>query len=167
MTDQQGGNWFAVIDGAQDSRLMALAQSCGNHVCMISGELDPGLAPALPWLVQLNPEERLTQVWRDHGQGRNWGITLQSPMDLLHVKLHLKKFLNARLPDGRLVLFRFYDPRVLRTYLAAATPAEREPWFAGVTRYSVESAQPGVYHDFTLHGGILLDRGQPVDRAAA
>ncbi|MDP3908197.1 DUF4123 domain-containing protein [Novosphingobium sp.] len=167
MAEVDGGRWYAVIDGAQDPRLMALVQSCAQHDCLISGKLDPALAPALPWIAVLDPAEQLTQVWRDHGQGRHWGITLQSAMDLLHVKLQLKKFLNARLPDGRLVLFRFYDPRVLRTYLTAATPPERDPWFGGITRYSVEAAEPGVYHDFTVQHGQLLDRGQPVNGLAA
>jgi len=167
MASDPGGRWYAVIDGAQDPRLVPLVQSCAQHTCLISGELDPGLAPALPWVALLDPAERLAEVWREHGQGRNWGIMLQSPLDLLHAKLHLKKFLNARLPDGQLVLFRFYDPRVFRTYLRAATPEERAPWFAGVTRYSVETPQPGTYHDFTLNGALLLDHGQPVHEVAA
>ena len=29
---------------------------------------------------------------------------------------HLRKFLISKLPDGRQVYFRYYDPRVLRTY---------------------------------------------------
>lgn len=162
MTGAEAGSWYAVIDGAQDPRLMPLVQSCADHACLISGDLDPDLAPALPWLVRLDPAERLTQVWRDHGQGRHWGVTLQSPLDLLHVKLQLKKFLNARLPDGATVLFRFYDPRVFRTYLRAATPGERLPWFNGIGRYSVESETPGHYHDFTLQGGQLFDHAQLV-----
>lgn len=160
-------NWYGVIDGAQDSRLVALAQSCANHVCLISGTLDSELAPALPWLVELHPGERLLNIWRQEGAGRNWGIALQSPMDLHRVKIHLKKFLNARLPDGTLAMFRFYDPRVLRSYMRAATSEEIIPWFSGIDRYSVESEQPGRYHDFHLSEGILLDGTIPIVRMLA
>lgn len=155
-------NWYGVVDGAQDARLMALAQTCANHVCLISGSLDSELAPALPWLVELRPDERLLNIWQQEGAGRNWGIALKSPMDLQHVKFHLKKFLNAKLPDGTLAIFRFYDPRVLRTYMHAATSEEIKPWFSGIERYSVESDQPGHYHDFHLSGGILLDGAKPI-----
>ena len=155
--DTPGAKWYAIIDGAQDPRLLSLVQKCSRHVCLISGELDPALAPALPWLVELLPDENLTAVWKRDGAGRNWGIAMLSALDLQHVKLHLKKFLNARLPDGTVAMFRFYDPRVLRTYFAAATPEEIAPWFRGIERFSVESPQAGQFHDFHLSGGVLYD----------
>ena len=135
--------WYAVIDGAQDPRLVVLVRQCRHHACLISGDLDRDLAPALPWVAEVDPREPLAHVWREHGGGRSWGITLESPLDLLRVKLHLKKFLNARLPDGTVALFRFYDPRVFRTYLEAATDEERARWFTGASRYLVESEQAG------------------------
>ena len=150
-TGHPGARWYGVIDGAQDPRLLSLVQKCANHACLISGELHPDLAPAL------------MPVWKRDGAGRNWGIALLSPLDLQHVKLHLKKFLNAKLPDGTIALFRFYDPRVMRTYFSAATPEETAPWFRGIERFSVESAQAGLFHDFHLRGGVLHDG----DRAVA
>ncbi len=161
------GRWYAVIDGAQDPQLLGLIQQCRAHVCLISGKLDPVLAPALPWLVEVQPDEQLIIDWRTKGAGRNWGIALESPLDLLHVKLHLKKFLNAKLPDGTVALFRFYDPRVLRTYLRAATAQELAPWFSGINRFSVESEQAGRFHDFQWHGGRLHDGPLPVAGAVA
>lgn len=159
--------WYAVIDGAQDPRLLGLVEQCRNHVCLISGELHPELAPALPWLVEVRPDEELITAWRSEGAGRNWGIALESPFDLLHVKLHLKKFLNAKLPDGTVAMFRFYDPRVLRTYLRAATPEELAPWFTGIRRFSVEAEQPGLFYDFHWHQGQLHDGPHPVGAAMA
>lgn len=157
LDNHTGMKWFAVIDGAQDPRLLSLVQKCARHVCLISGELHPDLAPALPWLVELRADENLMPVWKRDGAGRNWGVALLSSLDIQHVKFHLKKFLNARLPDGTLAMFRFYDPRVMRTYFSAATPEEIAPWFRGVERFSVESAQPGLYHDFHLRGGQIHD----------
>lgn len=157
--------WFALVDTAQDPALIDLVRACRNHVCLISGELDPVLAAALPWLVEIDPREPLVQAWRSEGEGRNWGYLMQSAMELQYVKLHFKKFLNAMLPDGTAVLFRFYDPRVFRTYIRSATPEEQTPWFRGVHRYSVESERPGHYHDFTLRDGVLYDGAYPVQGA--
>ncbi len=161
------GRWYAVVDTAQDPTLYALVKQCAEHVCIVSGALDPVLAAALPWVVALNPLEPLAIQWRSRGEGRNWGIMAQSTMPLNHVKLLFKKYLNAQLPDGEMVLFRFYDPRVFRTYMRAATPQEYADWFRGIDRYSVESAQKGQYHDFTLREGLLCDRGQPVQGVSA
>ncbi len=162
-----GGRWYAVVDTAQDRALLGLVKQCAQHICLISGELDPVLAAALPWVVLLDASSPLATEWRSRGEGHNWGIMMQSPMPLEHVKLLFKKFLNAILPDGNTVLFRFYDPRVFRTCLRAATPPEQADWFRGIARYSVESEQPGRYHDFTLQNGQLYDGREPVLGAPA
>lgn len=163
----QTEHWYAVVDTAQDPALYGMVKQCAQHACLISGKLDPDLAAALPWVVALNASEPLMAAWRTEGEGRNWGILVQSPLPLDYVRLHFKKFLNAMLPDGMTVLFRFYDPRVFRTYIRAATPQERAPWFRGISRYSVESERPGHYHDFTMRDGQLFDGAQAVDGALA
>ena len=52
-----------------------------------------------------------------------------APMDEL--RRHLRKFLQAQFPDGQVVVFRFYDPRVWRTYWPTLTPDERAAWTTG------------------------------------
>jgi hypothetical protein len=163
LSTNPSGRWYGVIDTAQDPALLPLVKQCAEHVSIISGQLDPQLAAALPWVIALDPREPLVARWHSEGEGRNWGILVQSPMTLGHVKLLFKKFINAQLPDGRVVLFRFYDPRVFRTFIRAAQPAERAPWFRGITHYSVESERPGHYHDFTLRDGALFDGARPVE----
>lgn len=157
------GRWYAVIDAAQDPRLFDLIKQCSHHACLISGELDPTMARVLPWVVRFDVNEPLMQAWKVHGQGANWGIMLQSPLDLWHVKVKLKKFLNAILPDGSLVIFRFYDPRVFRTYIQAASHDERELLFQSVSRYWIESEKGGRDHDFTWRNGRLCDGTQPIN----
>lgn len=162
MAADPAGHWYALVDTAQNPALIDKVRACRSHACLISGELDPVLAAALPWLVALNASEPLTTAWRSEGEGHNWGILMQSTLRLDELKRHFKKFLNAMLPDGQTVLFRFYDPRVFRTYIRAATPDECAPWFKGIIRYSVESESPGHYHDFTLRDGVLYDGASPV-----
>jgi Domain of unknown function (DUF4123) len=129
---------------------------------MIGGDVAPVLAATLPYIVRLQNDEPLAVAWREAGAGQSWGILLQSPQTLEQMRLHFKKFINAKLPDGTIALFRFYDPRVFRTYIRAATPEERAPWFKGVERYSVESAEAGRYHDFRLVSDHLYDGSVPV-----
>lgn len=156
-SDGVSQSWFALVDPAQDTSVYALLLRCAQRQCLISGELSPVVAAALPHVVKLEEHEPLLGAWQTQGAGRNWGILFQSPLNLDSLRLHFKKFLHAQLPDGTVALFRFYDPRIFRTYLAAAQPEEQAPWFEGVERYWVESGTPGKFHDFCLHGGRVYD----------
>jgi hypothetical protein len=158
----QEDGWFALVDAAQDPSLHALLTQSAEWQCLIAGKLAPALAAALPYLVRLRPGGRLTERWQSEGVGRNWGLQFRSALPTDRLRLHFKKFLTARLPDGKTVLFRFYDPRVFRTYMRAASPEERRPWFEGVSVFSVEGERPGVQHVFSLVDGRLHDGAVPV-----
>lgn len=153
--------WYAVIDTAQDERLYSLVRQCRTHSCLFSGELSPTLVAASPYLVAIEDGEPLLGIWRSHGSGRNWGIMCASSASIDAVRKSLRRFLQAKLPDGMIALFRFYDPRVFRTYLPAATSEERAPWFETIGRYSLEG-EGEVIHDFHLRGAQLFDGETPV-----
>jgi hypothetical protein len=157
------GDWFAVVDTAQDPRLIELVKASARQQCLVSGAVAPVLAATLPYVVLMKTGEPLADAWRAHGAGRNWGIMLQSGLPIDQLRIHFKKFINAKLPDGTVALFRFYDPRVFRTYIRAATAEERAPWFAGIARFSVEAEEPGRFHDFQLLNGQLYDGPMQVE----
>jgi hypothetical protein len=159
MSVAAGGDdaWYAVVDTARDPALYELVCQSQSRQCLIGGKLPEPLAAAAPYLVRLQPDEPLTKAWQGPGAGQSWGIMLRSPLSIDPLRVHLKKFLQAKLPDGRVVLFRFYDPRVFRTYIRAALAEERAPWFKGVTVYAVEAETNGQFHNFNLQGGVLHD----------
>lgn len=152
----QGGSWFAVIDCAQDERLVSLVQACKNHVCLLVGDVAPVLQAAAPWLVKIDDADPLMPTWQAHGRNGNWGIMCDSELSMNDLRRHFRKFLQAKLPDGMIALFRFYDPRVFSTYIRAALPEERAPWFDGVRQYAVEG-EGGVMHQYRLSRGRLMD----------
>ena len=157
MSADGDSDWFAVIDTAQDPKLHGLVTRSRGHVCLFSGQLPDVLASASPWLVRLRPDEPLLDAWKTEGRGKNWGIMCRSSRTLGEMRKHFRQFLQAKLPDGRMALFRFYDPRVFNTYLRAATPDERRPWFEALELFAVESAAPDVLHNYTLRGDVLYD----------
>lgn len=157
------GTWFAVIDAAQDARLFDLVQTCADKACLFKGNLDPVLERAAPWLVRIDPREQLLPVWQEHGRGRSWGIMAYCALPLEDLRTCLRRFLQARLPDGKIALFRFYDPRVFATYLRAASPDERVAWFETVQQYAVEDGQSPALHQFRMVDGRLHDGDVPVD----
>jgi hypothetical protein len=46
------------------------------------------------------------------------------------------------------MLFRYYDPRVLRVVLPALKPADAADFFGPVTAFATEGEQPGQPHVF-------------------
>lgn len=152
------GSWFAVIDGAQDSRLLGLVQSCREHACLFAGKLDPQVAATSPWVARIDPADALLPTWQAHGRGLNWGLMIEADLQLADIRSRLRRFTTAKLPDGDVVLFRFYDPRVFNTYIRAATPDERAPWFeGGITQYAVEGADGATMHQYRMSRGQLVD----------
>ena len=156
-------SWYAVIDCARDPRLVDLVRSCKQHLCLFKGrDLDPELLSASPWLVRLDAAEPLLGVWQQHGHGASWGMMALSALPIERLQRHFRRFLQAKLPDGMIVLFRFYDPRVFNTYIRAATAEERSPWFDGVQQFSVESAGGTAMHHYRLVEGGLYDGAERI-----
>jgi Domain of unknown function (DUF4123) len=150
--------WFALIDAAQDARLQGLVESCRDHACLYAGKLDPAVAAVAPWLARIDPADALLPTWQTHGRGLNWGLMIEAQVTLADLRSKLRRFTRAKLPDGQIVLFRFYDPRVFNTFIRAATPEERAPWFeGGITQYAVEDDGGATMRQYRLSRGRLMD----------
>ena len=149
--------WYAIIDGSRDPRLEGLVRGCQDHICLFKGTLDPALSQAAPWLVRIDEREPLLATWQQHGRAQAWGMMVYTTESLTDLQRFFRRFLQAKLPDGMIVLFRFYDPRVFNTYIRAALPEERAPWFAKVQQYAVESADGSGMHQYRIDGGRLWD----------
>ena len=151
------GAWYAIIDCAQDSRLLPLVKQCSERECLYAGDLNPDLEATAPWIVRINDRDPLLSTWQTHGRGLNWGIMCEATLQMADLRRHFRKFLQAKLPDGMIVLFRFFDPRVFNTYIRALAPDERAPWFQNISQYAVEGADPQVMHQYRLSNGSLVD----------
>jgi hypothetical protein len=156
------GTLFAVIDTARDERLYPLVMQAADRACLFGGEVPEPLNRAAPYVVDLKPHEPLFGAWRDEGYGQSWGIMVRSVLPLDALRLHLKHFLVARLPDGMVAQFRFYDPRVFGPYLSSLTAEELARWFNGVSAFLVERQEGGGFHEFSFDGTRLEDGAAPV-----
>lgn len=153
--------WFAVIDAARDHRLHRLVARCSKARSLYDEPLDPDLVPVAPYLVQLRESEPLLANWRRHGRGKAWGIMVESDAGFDSLRVHFRKFLKARLPDGGLIMFRFYDPIVLSRCFLHAQPAELALWFAKVRQFIVDD-ENAVQHAYRWRRGMLFDGDCPV-----
>lgn len=158
---EPAAGWFAIVDTARDPALHDLVTATPGHQCLIAGPLDHDLAAAMPYVVPLDDDAPLPRAWRSHGAGRSWGIMFRTTLRGDALRLHFKRFLQAKLPDGTIALFRFYDPRVFNTFIRAATPEERNPWFRDIAQFSVEGADGATIHHYNMRDGRLFDADTP------
>lgn len=131
---------YGIVDTAREPKLHRLVTASPNYACLFEGKIPEPLDGAAPYLVQLSDDTPLKSVWRQDGWGKAWGILVRSSLPLKDLRRHLRKFLMVQLPDGQVVFFRFYDPRVWRVYWPTCTPEEQAKWLVGVDEFVAEEA---------------------------
>jgi hypothetical protein len=159
-------NVFAVLDGASVPGLLdKLYGLSPNFCCLFKGELPPDMAEVAPYLVQLEPGSEFTSWAVGQGWGNHWGIFAATDLDLRAAARHFRAFLIVYDGSGRPLRFRYYDPRVLRTYLPTCSPEELATVFGPVTSFLLEDADPGAALRFRMAAGSLTQKRIPVGRA--
>lgn len=147
---------FVILDGALIPELrMKLYQMEPPHVCLYRGELEPDIAEVAPYLIKLGLDTNFTNWIMDECWGKNHGIFLHCPYSQVEVRRHFRSLLTVHDEDGNPMLFRFYDPRVFRTFLPTCNHAELEAFFGNVTNYFVEGEGKESIVNYSLEGGKL------------
>ena len=104
----------------------------------------------------LHDAEELLAAWRKDGCGQSWGIFLRSSMEAPRIRRHLRKFYLAVLPDGRKVLFRWWDPRVFRVYLPTCGADDLKSWFEEVDEFICEMLDGKTFEVFRGKSGTFM-----------
>lgn len=156
---------FALVDAARDAAVYEAVMQPGVQAhCLYVEELPDELARSAPYVVDLERSagfvDRFREAW-----GRSWGVLARSSATLEEVRRHFKGLNVVRGPDGQRLLFRYYDPRVLRVYLPTCTPGELAQVFGPVTELITEGvdsaalsfAFDGVTMTIARHDGSIAD----------
>ncbi len=147
---------FAIVDGARDERIYAAVR--GTFLpkdCLYSGDLPRQLQIAAPYLVQLEREDRFTRFLINTGWGHSWATFLRTETGIKLLRRHLREFLRVRDEAGSRLIFRYYDPRVLREYLPTCWPAELDTFFGPISAFIAEGESPGEILEFRNQRGML------------
>jgi hypothetical protein len=152
-------NVWAVLDGARDASIFgAVDGSRLERCCLYGGELPWQLQLAAPYLVQLRKDHAFTDLLIRRGWGQAWGIFLRSDADMRNLRRHLRGFLRVRGPKEQRLLFRYYDPRILRVYLPTCLPEELDFLYGPVAQYIVEAKDPGTMLEYLFDGTQLSEK---------
>jgi len=140
---QQGEKLYAVIDAARDIKLLIEARTrFGEAVkSLFQGEAAASMADFAPYLVRFGPADEFLDVWAEHW-GNSAGILLISQADPTAILKHLRSIFIVQDEQGQEYFFRFYDPRVLRTFLLTCAPGERAEFFGPLRVALYEAEEP-------------------------
>jgi hypothetical protein len=110
---------FAVLDPARNKAIHpALTATDLDYRCLYRGVLPTALEKVAPYLVQLPVNTGFLDYLVRRGWGDSWGLYITSTSTLDQLRRHLRRFLRVKDEDGRKLVFRYYDPRVMRPFFA-------------------------------------------------
>ncbi len=132
---------YAVLDGASNPALLGhLYGDQPEFACLYRGELKPDIAECAPYLVRLGQDTPFAQWIMGNCLGKHWGIFALSRADLRELRQHFRKFNMVYDPDSnRPLLFRYYDPRVLRVFLPTCDAKQMAEFFGPVDAFFAEA----------------------------
>ena len=157
-------NLYAILDACDEPRVPEKAELVGNEriASLYRGAAQRDYWAFAPYLAVV--DETLLDwiaenLWED-----NWGIFAVSDVDFPSMRKHFRKFLMVEMPDGEEMYFRYYDPRVLKTFLESATTEELSGFFGPIETFiaselnSDDLMQPFEYS--IRQPTALTERGQ-------
>lgn len=125
---------YALVDGVQYSKYLGepIAPRHGFFP-LFSGIPDVGIAHAGPWLIEIEDSyQALINKLAKLEQNTAALIRLFAHQDLEGLAQLLQLNLDTELPDGRMALLRFWDPRVLISLAEILDADQREQLFGQV-----------------------------------
>lgn len=139
---------YAVADAAVLQGLLEPLYALGHRhfACLLPGALEPDVAHVAPYLIALAPDSPAI-AWLEARLTLPWGYVVETTLPLRPLQLHLRRFSETRGPQGEDLLFRFWDPRILRVMPSILTPAQGEAFMQGITCLHLlrqEAAQPAI-----------------------
>lgn len=152
--EQPGLPLSALVDPAGRPDVYALALELGG-ICLFSGPLDEELRRTAPHLIPLRREPEVLERMLSSCWGRSCLLLCESLADAERLRRHLKSLLRVEDERGRLLFFRYYDPRVLRVYLPSCTEHELRLVSGPVHRFFVESEESDAVLALGTQGGRL------------
>ena len=148
---------FAVLDGARDERIQRTLFRSPSSCCVENRRLSPAVRAAAPQLVRLRQREPILGQLLTGGWGESWGIYAISRgrRALEEIRRHFHSLLRVESEDGRALVFRYYDPRVLREILPTCSRGQLEAFFGPIREYWLEDEGGEALLRFTFDGKLL------------
>ena len=124
---------YAVVDGAVAFALVEQARRLSlRNECLLAGERSPYLAAVAPYLIEIRPQSGFLDLWYGYLK-KTPGVLLEASLEFAPLLDHLRQVFVNRDAGGKESFFRFYDPRVLESWLPTRSAEELARFFGGIT----------------------------------
>lgn len=130
---------YLLLDGAKIENLPARLYSLDENPTiewLYHGTPYKEVFDVGPALVLLRNIGVLEQAFTEHWQ-HDAGLMIESDAPLPQLAEHLRSMIHARVTGDAALLFRYYDPRVMRHWLPALIPSEKDRMMGPVSRVRV------------------------------
>jgi len=149
---------YAVFDAARDDRILPLLRASEEEFeSLYSGTPAVVMADYAPYLWKVRHGD-LLRTWMTAGWGQSWGIVVSSSSSFKQLRLQLKQWLLLRDSSNEECYYRFYDPRALRTTVAALSGGYQRDLFGKVIdAMYCEGPQGKSILRYTLKRGFITN----------
>lgn len=140
---------YGIVDSARNDEVFRyLVTGDVRYKSLFEDTMDVQSYGVSGFLVECKKESPLFQWMTTDAWGDNSSIFFTSKASFEDLFSHFQKFNRVYLEGDDVVLFRYYDPRVLRNYLPTCNQVEIETFFGEVGSFFAESDTPEVIYVF-------------------
>ncbi len=158
---------YGIVDSARNEEVFRYL-IIGNvkYKSLFEGTMDVQSFGVSGFLVECKKESPLFQWMTTEAWGDSSCVFFTSKASFDDLFNHFQQFNRVYLEDDKVVLFRFYDPRVLRTYLPSCNLEEIDAFFGDVAQFYLESEDPEIMNVIKKSAGegpeILVISGHKI-----
>ena len=151
-----GRRIYGVVDAANcvDLAYEAKIQFGREIRSLFLPEVQQRLWDVAPYLVPIDPDSGYMENWVRRW-GTSAGILLTSGADEATLFAHLRKMFVVEDENKQEYFFRYYDPRVLPTFLPTCSAAQLDEFFGPVDRFVAEASEGDALVRLRRDGGKL------------
>lgn len=155
---------FALLDSAilEGQRYFGL-QHAIQAKSLFMGKTGELLDSVAPYLMQVKEDHESFISWFVQTKKQNTaGLILNANVSFEELHKHFRHFLYVKTEDQKKLYFRYYDPRILPTFLRTCTKDQLSEFFGPVQSFNVFTEDSSVIA-FSLIGQKLREVTTPFD----
>jgi hypothetical protein len=136
----RAGRLYAAMDASDAPAVPEKARALGpgSAVCLYAGGDEASYEAVAPYLLRLD-DAALRWAQATLGRDPGWGVFVVADINLEGLRRHFRRVLVVLSPAGVKMNFRFYDPRVLTTFLDCCTAGELDDFYGPVERFGIST----------------------------
>jgi hypothetical protein len=137
----ESGELYAILDACDAPLVVEKVKELGEEraVSLYRGTAEEEFESIAPYLVVVDAavfDWIVETLWPEP-----WGVFVRATSTLDQLRTHFRKFLLVEGPEGEEWYFRFYDPRVLGTYLDTCTADEVVDFWGPISQFGIVQSE--------------------------